>query len=287
MPSKAIAFAATLNVSSKNEIIVWYLKDGYSLMKLRPINALLDNYKETIVTKSAPIVGVSTDNKEVPSQVPPFQDSWTFAQATTTKMKYAFAVRDDHKVCMISPAYYPLPNTTPTNYSVAACGTTVKGSEGPRDSVLLFYLKAEGNNDPELIEYDMEVPWQKPLPDAHPDSKKYIYEYNTFKRRGEERLPIEDALATTPLAACLYNKTVYYFWLSGGYVLMYITCVNGKWSSPASVPPNEDDNQAPNKADSQSDLAAVADPSNKCIVLYYKADGSPSDYDEFVWKNLE
>lgn len=54
---------------------------------------------------------------------------------------YAFAVRDDYKVCMISPTYQPLPHAQASSYSIAACGGVDINPRGEqKETIILYYL---------------------------------------------------------------------------------------------------------------------------------------------------
>ena len=168
MAANDSAIAAAPNPKRPDWIQIWYLNQGFASFELEDFETLINPYASADQSPNAEekheaahrgnALTNTTNTEPAKKMEPPFEGSWTFAAAKTadmvrlknprgpmifalTRLKvYVFGVRQDLKVCMISPTYEPLPGATAVCASVAACGHTKITSKTRQDNVTVFYL---------------------------------------------------------------------------------------------------------------------------------------------------
>ncbi|GAP85317.1 hypothetical protein SAMD00023353_1002040 [Rosellinia necatrix] len=308
--SLACAFAAALNPAKKEEIFIWYLKDGCAQVERKAVRDFLDEP----TSRTPASVRAETDDDFVAAadaaapNYEPFSSCVNFGCAAHETAMFVFGIRDDKAVCMVSPTYCKLAKkAVATEYTIAACARHKQGTPGALEKVSVFYIEKPTNENVKVKQFDLDTRKYSTLvaspnqdsqlcatymvPVGHTTKVPFVFyqrgttivEHDTVNKIDNVLTKISGIPKTTPLATCEFQNSTFLFWLSSGFVLMYCRRQDGKWGQATAVPANPGGSE-PQIADTQSDLAVVAYPAKNCILIYYLAKDSEQDYDYFTWK---
>jgi hypothetical protein len=325
MPDLAAPLGAALNVAAQGDVLTWYLENGHIHLDSLNIDVAGDlaitrlisprPIAETEPSTPAGDGGVksslngdvvmaatheASSSGKAPTYPPPFGSCLSIATTSSSKMTYAFAIRDaDNAVCMISPVYYPLVEAKSKGNGIAAC-TII---ENRQEKTWVFYIGEDEKNSRRFFKFDVSSP-EKTLrvrtyepaqvsqlcvalmnPDGKGLGPYLFYQFDddgdvglayaaVNKTHNEHIAQIGDiSTDTTPLAACNFRGSVFLFYLSSTRVVKGIKHGKNGWENSFAL---LDDGRAI-KANPQSGLSAAPDELKDRIVVVYDAPTEATD----------